>query len=606
MNREFQQSNKARKLWPIVRAIVIAAVFSILFYQIYLSAKAVSLSEFLDRINWVVILFSLVLIMCALLVSATLWHHLLALNGAQLNWTESFQIFTYSHLWRYLPGKVWTIIGRVTLSKTSGISRETAAQAAVLESLIAVMAGLSLSLFILPGTQSFAPISWLLLVVLIASLSVTLHPKVFGLLANTGLRLLGKQAIRIDYSYHEIVTGFCIQIFAWYVFGFGFFALIKGLDSTTVITIHESTCVFASAWVIGYLSFLMPAGIGVRETVLISLLTLWLPIDTATASALLSRLLSSLSDFIGVIIAFKLGRGKIAESEFKPCPLCKTSGKFLFAQEDINFHIHSDVKHAQHYCDKCAIYFQKPIDVDMLGSYYPKHYFEHSRGPFMEWIDIKRNSNRVKSLTWRAEKGVVYDIGCGNGALLEALRDHGWRAVGTDLNADNAEQVQTRTGCTVIGGPDFLARLPEGDVSVVSLMHVLEHEQEPDKLLAGIHRCLLEKGRLVLAVPNGASVIRWVFGRYWAGFDLPRHRWTFTPRSISRILQNNGFSIERRRGRFSDEMLDLVRSAKLVCREIGLSTTVMPPIISGLLFLPMVIASSLGYGAVMFVQAKKN
>jgi uncharacterized membrane protein YbhN (UPF0104 family) len=52
----------------------------------------------------------------------------------------------------------------------------------------------------------------------------------------------------------------------------------------------------------------MPAGLGVREAVLVGLLALWLSPETATAAALGSRLFTTAADFIAIMLAIALGR----------------------------------------------------------------------------------------------------------------------------------------------------------------------------------------------------------------------------------------------------------------------------------------------------------
>ena len=64
-----------------------------------------------------------------------------------------------------------------------------------------------------------------------------------------------------------------------------------------------------------------------------------------------------------------------------------------------------------------------------------------------------------------------------------------------------------------------------GDPSmVVTMFHFLEHVPAPDTTLAHVRRMLKPEGELIVQVPNCASLQAQIFGRHWAGYDVPRHR----------------------------------------------------------------------------------
>jgi SAM-dependent methyltransferase len=272
----------------------------------------------------------------------------------------------------------------------------------------------------------------------------------------------------------------------------------------------------------------------------------------------------------------------------------------------MNKSIRPDLKHELFECGRCGLFYQRPMDLDLLLSFYPESYYEKAHGRLFRWIDSVRNAFRAHAVGWRARKGKVIDIGCGAGTLLRALKERGWTAVGMDWNPANAARVAKAVGCEVAAGPDSLDTIPEKSMQAVAMMHVLEHEQEPGQLLSVARRILEPGGRIVVAVPNGASLTRALFGQYWAGYDLPRHRRIFTPRSLQACLERSGFQVERTTGRFSDEWLDLLRSAYLFSRERGLGGRIVPPLLTGALFLPITAASLFGYGSVMFMFAKRR
>ncbi len=96
----------------------------------------------------------------ALLVSGGLWHYLLMINGARLPLNRSLTIFAYAHFGRYIPGKVWTIIGRVALAARSGVRPEVGTQCAALEAMLGILSGLAVSLIVLPSVEDLGNAAW--------------------------------------------------------------------------------------------------------------------------------------------------------------------------------------------------------------------------------------------------------------------------------------------------------------------------------------------------------------------------------------------------------------------------------------------------------------
>lgn len=102
--------------------------------------------------------------------------------------------------------------------------------------------------------------------------------------------------------------------------------------------------------------------------------------------------------------------------------------------------------------------------------------------------------------------GVVVDVGCGSGLMLQPLV--GKRpVVGVDFNVD-ACHAATRAGLTVIRGDAF--GLPFADDSIdVAISCQFFNQQSPE----GVHKCVAEIARCLR--PGGHAVLVWRNGQAW-------------------------------------------------------------------------------------------
>ncbi len=147
--------------------------------------------------------------------------------------------------------------------------------------------------------------------------------------------------------------------------------------------------------------------------------------------------------------------------------------------------------------------------------------------------------------------GRVLDVGSGTGAFVAALRNAGWQADGLEPDATARKVAQADYGVALLE-IDRLFSLPAGSFDAITLWHVLEHVHDLNAYMQQFHRLLRPGGSLLIALPNYTSLDATYFGKWWAAYDVPRHLYHFSPRSVELLSQKHRFSLRRLRPMWYD------------------------------------------------------
>jgi SAM-dependent methyltransferase len=148
----------------------------------------------------------------------------------------------------------------------------------------------------------------------------------------------------------------------------------------------------------------------------------------------------------------------------------------------------------------------------------------------------------AESLLPPAESGTWLDLGCGQGEFLERAASMGLSGVGLDRSRDNARAtLAAKRPCLLA---DLSQPLPFGDAAIAgaSLIEVIEHVFDAERLVAELARVIEPGGWLVLSTPNVAHLTyRW---RAITGHPPKQegyHLRFFTKRRLASLLEAAGF-----------------------------------------------------------------
>ncbi|MEU4326215.1 lysylphosphatidylglycerol synthase domain-containing protein [Nonomuraea dietziae] len=254
-------------------------------------------------LTWPMLAGSLVSVVVALLAAMMTWRTLLADLGSPLPLRPAAKVFFVGQLGKYIPGAVWPVLAQMEMGKDLGVPRPRSATAFFLMMPIQLATGLLVTLVTL-GWDRFG---WALL--FIPVLLVLLEPKVINALIGFGLRRLRREPLERPLSRRGMLTALAWALAGWGAYGVHLFLLAADMGASGGLLFAIGA--FALTWCLGIMTFVVPAGAGVREAAMVAVLSPVLDRGPAIALALCSRMVIILADLICAAAAGAAARATV-------------------------------------------------------------------------------------------------------------------------------------------------------------------------------------------------------------------------------------------------------------------------------------------------------
>ncbi len=221
-----------------------------------------------------------------------------------VSFPETTKSWFYSQLGKYLPGKIWLLLGRIYSYESRGKPRKLISVALYFEMVTVVIAGGMIFLaspvlvretrYLYSGKQLW----WLVPVFILSFASI--HPQVLQKIMNWVLVLFRREPISLSASYSDILWILTVCIVAWLVGGLGFYLFVDSIYPLALRSILFLTGALAISSTLGLIAIFAPSGLGVREGALVFLLSFVMATPVAVILSVLTRIWMTLIE-IGLI-----------------------------------------------------------------------------------------------------------------------------------------------------------------------------------------------------------------------------------------------------------------------------------------------------------------
>jgi hypothetical protein len=253
--------------------------------------------------GWILLSAATVWMMYAMLIAA--WRALLGGWGQRVDRWTAARIWTVSSLGKYLPGKIWAVAGMALMSQQAGVAPWAATGSAVILQALSIGTGAAMVGLTGAGALETAHPGarmalWLLLAAAAGGILLLFWPPVLNRVL--ALALPGAEP-RTAPPVRQIGVGVAANLLAWFGYGVALWLLARGVLPDAGLRLRPAIAVFTASYLAGFLALLVPGGIGVREGVFILMLQGPIGIGAATALALASRVLLTITE-LGAAIPF--------------------------------------------------------------------------------------------------------------------------------------------------------------------------------------------------------------------------------------------------------------------------------------------------------------
>ncbi|MBP8696457.1 MAG: glycosyltransferase [Syntrophobacterales bacterium] len=203
-------------------------------------------------------------------------------------------------------------------------------------------------------------------------------------------------------------------------------------------------------------------------------------------------------------------------------------------------------------CLSCStVYLRTRLNKDAMRRVYqsyadgPSHMALPANDEAINKSGLRRNYFLNELLEFTTPVGKLLDVGCGWGAFLDNARDRGFEVQGIEVTRKCVAFANERLGIPVTDEPFEDVPFESGSLSVVTMLHVLEHLPEPSRAIENAYRSLKPGGIFCGIVPNIESLCSQELGERWYWLDPQYHYVHYSPSTLKRHLESAGFTVER-------------------------------------------------------------
>ena len=221
----------------------------------------------------------------------------------------------------------------------------------------------------------------------------------------------------------------------------------------------------------------------------------------------------------------------------EPCNLCQQDDTIVLLTDQNHFQV---VK-----CRRCGFVYVDPRPREEYLREFYESYFVMEAEAVDSWrkemLPVFREARDI--VESECGGGRLLDIGCSFGFFIKLMAENSWHVFGVEPSRKAVEYARTKLRLgNITHGMLEDGCYPKGYFDAVTMFYVLEHVQDPRRVLAIVHDILKANGLLIIRVPHAEPFIPLArtLGKH-DYFQAPMHLNDFSPKTMTEFLSQTGF-----------------------------------------------------------------
>ncbi len=276
--------------WPL-------SLLALFFIGKFVIPNLPKIFQSITSIQWPLLVESILCFLAYFFLRALLWQYILKYKNQYVSFLDTAYLWGVSEIKRYIPGNVWSIVGRTHSFSKKSVKHTTTLSGWAIESEYILLGGGLVSIFSIPFLLSNVlhisnAFVWTIF-------SITLFFIILGFIL--GVKVFDKKIpqkfrkffhhIFPYFSFWENMTLLSISSISFFFLGIGTYISIASIALVPLNNIWIYSSFFVLAMIVGYASFITPMGLGVREAIVTAGLTPLFPLSVAGFLAFFARLI---------------------------------------------------------------------------------------------------------------------------------------------------------------------------------------------------------------------------------------------------------------------------------------------------------------------------
>ncbi|MFC1725828.1 YbhN family protein [candidate division KSB1 bacterium] len=292
-------SGRFKKIIQLSYVLLVAAALIYFFIKAYSDLEGKTFTVEYIRLGASFLFYG-----CSFIPMIIGWYVITKKAGVDLTKKKTWRYWVYSQMGKYIPGKIWMVTSRAYMYKKENVLVRDISYLFILENLMAVTSAGLFGVISLVLIKSSGSVIWLLTALLMIVLGfVFIKTDIIHFILSKLLKILKKGELReFNIPNKDLLGIFFIYLLQWMFIISGFYLFVTALSQIGLHQFFYTSAAITLAASLGFIVLFAPAGLGVREGILVLILGQVVTTSTAIVISVAFRIFVTIVELFVLLL----------------------------------------------------------------------------------------------------------------------------------------------------------------------------------------------------------------------------------------------------------------------------------------------------------------